>query len=134
MGLSARAGRPGACRFSSRGVRRLNGVRPALPPALPDLPRILPKDLPNPDGSPATLPAGSRVMWAAYDGRPQEPSAFPGAFGFPPEALLLNAGPGPDEIFGETARTGAAVDRLEARIEAARPALLFIDTVTYATD
>jgi hypothetical protein len=98
-----------------------------------DILRRINLGLPWPDGTPPTLPVGSRALWVPADNQHAEIGSFPGVFGFPAEALYLNA----------TRRnpfTGTMLDALEdlkdfeARILRVKPALVFIDTSLNATD
>jgi hypothetical protein len=89
--------------------------------------------LPWPDGTPATLPAGSRALWVAADNQHPELGSLPGAFGFPPEALYLNASRA-NPFAGTTLDAAEELDDFEKRLARVRPALVFVDTCLNATD
>src|SRR5262245_3093504 len=55
-----------------------------------DLARRIYHAKPWPDGRPPTFPVSSKVLWVAADNQHAELASLPGAFGFPPEALVLN--------------------------------------------
>jgi hypothetical protein len=100
-----------------------------------DLLRRIYLGLPWPDGTPAALPVGSKMMWCPCDNNYTELVSCPEAFGIPLDALLINANnTSRDEILGETLITRESIKALEARIALVRPAFLVIDTVTNATE
>jgi len=86
-----------------------------------------------PDGQPNTLPPGGRALWVAADNQHPELGSFPSEFGFPPEAIVLNATR--REPFG-----GTMLDALEdlhdfeKRIRRVKPVFVFVDTSLGATD
>ena len=86
-----------------------------------------------PDGTPATLPAGSRVMWIAADSQWAELGTLPEAFGFPPEAIVLN-GRRSNPYAGTNLDSLEDLAEFERRIRRIQPALVFIDTAGNATD
>lgn len=88
---------------------------------------------PWPDGSPATLPAKSRVIWIAADSQWAELGTLPDAFGFPPEAIVLN-GRRSNPYVGTNLDSVEDLAEFERRIRRIQPALVFIDTAGNATD
>jgi hypothetical protein len=98
-----------------------------------DLLRRIYHGLPWPDGTPATLPAGSGALWVAADNQHPELGTLPGAFGFPPEALALNATRA--NPFGGTMLDSPEDLRLfERHVERSGVRLVFIDTCLNATE
>jgi hypothetical protein len=98
-----------------------------------DLLRRINLGLPWPDGTPPTLPVGSRALWVPADNQHAEIGSFPGVFGFPPECLYLNA-TRRNPFAGTMLDAVADLKDFEARILRIRPALVFIDTSLNATD
>ena len=98
-----------------------------------DLARRIYLGLPWPDGTPATLPAKSKVLWIAADSQWSELGTLPSDFGFAPEALVLNGR-------RSNPYAGTNLDSLEdlaefmARIRRVNPGLVFVDTCGSATD
>jgi len=86
-----------------------------------------------PDGTPATLPAGSRVLWIAADSQWAELGTLPEAFGFPAEAIVLN-GRRSNPYAGTNLDSLEDLAEFERRIRRVQPALVFIDTAGNATD
>src|SRR5262249_13965363 len=123
----------------SQGLRRAvrncwaSGEGHGKPRFCADLARRIYHGLPWPDGTPATLPKGSTTLWVPSDNQHGELASLPTAFGFPPEALYLNAPA--SQPFG-----GTALDYLEdlrafeARIKRVKPGLVIINTINNTTD
>jgi len=86
-----------------------------------------------PDGTPATLPAGSRVLWIAADSQWAELGTLPEAVGFPAEAIVLN-GRRSNPYAGTNLDSLEDLAEFERRIRRVKPALVFIDTAGNATD
>jgi hypothetical protein len=89
--------------------------------------------IPWPDGSAMTLPLGSTAIWVPADNQHAELGSFPGVFGFPPEALYLNA-TRRNPFIGTMLDTAEDLGDFEARILRVRPAFVFVDTSINATD
>lgn len=87
---------------------------------------------PWPDGQPATYEPGTPCLWLCADGHHAEIAAALPELGLPDEALLFTGRR--SNPYGNTdldePETLAAVDRAMAK---RRPALVFVDTLTYAT-
>jgi hypothetical protein len=98
-----------------------------------DLARRIYNGMPWPDGKAATLPAGSTTLWVPADNQHPELGSLPGAFGFPPESLYLNA-PKSNPFIGTLLDGISDLISFEKRIKKANPALVFIDTALNATD
>lgn len=85
-----------------------------------------------PDGAASTLDKGSTVMWLACDGQWGEITQFPEQFGFPPEAIFLNA-------WNSDPTEGTILDKekdfklLEEKILLTGVSLVFVDTVMNST-
>ncbi len=98
-----------------------------------DLARRVYLGLPWPDGSKPYFPQGSPSLWVPADNQHPELGTMPADFGFPPNALFLNATK--RNPFGGTMLDDAEdLKDFEARIKRVRPALVFIDTSLNATD
>jgi len=89
--------------------------------------------LPWPDGTPATHPVGSRVMWIAADSQWAELGTIPGEFGFAAEAIVLN-GNRSNPYAGTNLDSIEDLAALERRIRRVQPVVVFIDTCGNATD
>jgi hypothetical protein len=89
--------------------------------------------LPWPDGTPATLPKGSKALWVAADNNHPELGTLPGAFGFPPEALVLNTEKA-NPFGGTMLDLPEEVRRFERNVKLAGVQLAFIDTCLNATE
>jgi hypothetical protein len=98
-----------------------------------DLLRRVYHALPWPDGRPATLPKGSRALWVAADNQHPELGSLPGAFGFPPEALVLNATKA-NPLGGTMLDSPEEVAAFERHIALSGAPLVFIDTSLNATE
>jgi hypothetical protein len=98
-----------------------------------DLARRIFHGLPWPDGSPATFPAATPCLWVASDHQHPQLASLTEEFGWPPEALVLNA-PKSNPFVGTMLDDEPDLDALERRIHTVRPALVFIDTTLNATD
>jgi hypothetical protein len=97
-----------------------------------DLARRIYFGLPWPDGQAATFPAGTRTLWVCGDRHQDELRERAAAFGLPPEAILLNAGP--DRPYaGWDLDDPRTIDALRGRVIAEGPALVIIDTLWRAT-
>jgi hypothetical protein len=85
-----------------------------------------------PDGQPMTLPKGSRTLWLCADGQEAEILSDLPKFGIPDDAFIFT---------GRTSDPGAhqSLDdpetfrRIDELIIARRPVILFVDSVSYAT-
>lgn len=98
-----------------------------------DLARRVYHGLPWPDDSPPTLPQGTKTLWVAADHQHAELASLPQAFGFPPEALVLNTAVG--EPYGGTMLDSEEdLGDFEERIARVKPGLVFVDTCLNATD
>lgn len=98
-----------------------------------DLLRRIYLGMPWPDGAPASLPAGATALWVAADNQHPELGTLPTEFGFPLEALYLNACK--SNPFGGTMLDDVEDLKIfEARIKRLRPGLVFVDTSLNATD
>jgi hypothetical protein len=88
--------------------------------------------LPWPDGSPNPFPAQTRTLWVLVDRNWQETADVAKSFGVPLEAILLNS-------LQETPLVTPDLDQertiqaLAQQIRDEQPALVIIDTITYAT-
>lgn len=97
-----------------------------------DLCRRVWNGLPWPDGSEMTLPKESRFVWICADAHQDELAEILPAFGIPDEAVVFPTTP--DDPYGGTdIDNPETFEALAAAIEAVRPALVFIDTLTSAT-
>lgn len=85
-----------------------------------------------PDGSPATLPPGGKILWMPCDGQWGEIAEIPTAFGIPPENILLNAW-NDDPTQGTILDTAAQFAELSARIERNGIDMVFVDSAMNAT-
>jgi hypothetical protein len=98
-----------------------------------DLARRLYFGLAWPDGQPATLPEGTPTLWICSDNQHEQLKDAAIEYRLPREAVILNTTP--DDRYG-----GATIDdpedlaRLEEFIGEYKPGLVFIDSLTYATD
>jgi hypothetical protein len=88
---------------------------------------------PWPDGAPPTMPPRSRVLWIAADSQWAELGTLPDAFGFPPEAIVLN-GRRSNPYVGTNLDSIEDLAEFERRIRRVQPALVFVDTAGNATD
>lgn len=98
-----------------------------------DLARRVYLGLPWPDGALPTFPKESRTLWVPADNQHAELGTLPGAYGFPPEAIYLNA-TRRNPFAGTLLDDAEDLRDFEARIRRVRPALVFIDTSLNATD
>lgn len=98
-----------------------------------DITRRIWNGLPWPDGTPATLPPESRVLWVAADSQWAELGTLPSSFGFPGKAIILN-GRRSNPYSGTNLDSIEDLATLERNIRAAQPALVFVDTIGNATD
>jgi hypothetical protein len=100
-----------------------------------DLARRIFLALPWPDGQLPTLPAGTRSLWICADGHQEELAEMLPAFGLPDEAVVFPAPPD-DPTEGTDLDDPTFIDpggMLETAIQAIRPGLIVIDTLTNAT-
>jgi KaiC/GvpD/RAD55 family RecA-like ATPase len=88
--------------------------------------------MPWPDGSPATLDKGSKVMWLACDGQWGEITQFPEQFGIPADSIYLNAW-NLDPTEGTSLDEQKHFKELEDRINRTGVSLVFVDTVMNST-
>ncbi len=98
-----------------------------------DLARRIYLGLPWPDGTAMTSPKGSKVLWVAADNQHPELASLPVQFGFPAEAVMLNASKA-EPFTGNMLDSKADLTAFERRIRVHQPALVFIDTALNATD
>lgn len=98
-----------------------------------DLARRVYHNLPWPDDQAPTCSPKSPVLWVAADNQHPELGTLPQQFGFPPEALYLNA-PKANPFGGTMLDALEDLKDFEDRIKRVRPALVFIDTSLNATD
>ena len=99
-----------------------------------DLTKRISLGLEWPDGSPIDL-QGRRpiVLWVPADSQHSELADAPAAFGFPPEAVVLNTTVG--NLYGGTElEQEDQLKDLENRIIRQNPAMVLIDTVTNTSD
>lgn len=89
--------------------------------------------LPWPDGTPMTCPDGSVALWVPADNQHPEIGTFPDQYGFPAEALFLNA-TRRNPFVGTMLDAPDDLKDFEARIARIKPAFVFIDTSLNATD
>jgi hypothetical protein len=89
--------------------------------------------LPWPDDTPATLPPGSKALWVAADNNHPELGTLPGDFGFPPEALVLNA-PKANPFGGTMLDEAEDLRHFEKHVERSGVQLVFVDTCLNATE
>jgi hypothetical protein len=87
---------------------------------------------PWPDGQEATFPKGSRTLWVCADGHQPEVVARARATGLPPGEIIFPA-PRDEPMANTSLDDEEARDWIEDAIATHRPALTFIDTLTYAT-
>ena len=85
-----------------------------------------------PDGSPATLPPGGKILWMPCDGQWGEIAEIPTAFGIPPENIILNAW-NDDPTQGTILDTAAQFAELSSRIERNGIDMVFVDSAMNAT-
>jgi hypothetical protein len=99
-----------------------------------DLTRRIHHALPWPDGSAATFPKGSKVLWVPSDFQHNELVSLCREFDIPAEAIILNTTANHEALYlGTTLDHDTEVRALEARIRRTSPALAFVDTVMNAT-
>jgi hypothetical protein len=98
-----------------------------------DLLRRVHNGLPWPDGRDPTFPKGAVVLWIPADNQHAELGSLPAAFGFPPEALYLNA-TRRNPFVGTMLDDEGDLRDFERRVARVRPALTFVDTSLNATD
>ncbi len=88
--------------------------------------------LPWPDGSPMTLPVGSRSIWLCSDGNQDELARFAPEFGLPDDAIYFPSLS--NEPYGGTDLDDPdTIQNLAMAAETVRPAFVVIDTITTAT-
>jgi hypothetical protein len=97
-----------------------------------DLARRLWFGMPWPDGQANDLPEGTRTLWVQADRAFDEMLAASRAFGLPGEAVALGASPGDPKGSLDLDDPDTLV-ALADRIQAARPAIVVIDTVGMTT-
>lgn len=85
-----------------------------------------------PDGSPATLPPGGKILWMPCDGQWGEIAEIPMSFGIPPENIILNAW-NDDPTQGTILDTASQFAELSARIERNGIDMVFVDSAMNAT-
>ncbi len=86
-----------------------------------------------PDGQPATLSKETPTLWVCADGQQDDLAAIATALGMPDQAIVFNTTP--DEPYGGTELDSAEDrDRLKRFVREVRPGLVFIDTLTNATN
>ncbi len=97
-----------------------------------DLARRLWLGMPWPDGQPTGLPEGTRTLWVQGDRAFHEMLEAARAFGLPDDAVALGSSP-EDPTGSLDLDDPETLDALAARIQAAAPALVVIDTVGMTT-
>ena len=85
-----------------------------------------------PDGQPATFPPGTPTLWICSDGQQVELATAAEAFGLPRGAIFLNS-PRSEPYGGSSVDDAESLERLERYINQIGPALVYIDSLTYAT-
>jgi hypothetical protein len=85
-----------------------------------------------PDGQPNPFPERTRTLWVPGDRHYRQLLDVAAKYGLPDEALLFNA-PADDPTAGLDLDDRAELDALAARVEAARPGLVIVDTVGMTT-
>lgn len=99
-----------------------------------DLTRRIANGLEWPDGQ--AIDIGDRrpvVLWIPADSQHSELADAPKAFGFPPEAIILNTSVG--DLYGGTElQEEEQLQQLEDRITRQMPAMVLIDTITNTSD
>lgn len=98
-----------------------------------DLARRLWFGLAMPDGSPNPFPAGTKTLWIMYDRNFGETIAVARNFGVPLEAISLASIEG-SAIEPPDFDDPRTMEDLKTQIEECNPGLVFVDTVTYATN
>ena len=97
-----------------------------------DLAKRVHHAMPWPDGTPATLDKGAKVLWLCCDGQWGEISRFPEEFGIPAESIILNAW-NLDPTEGTSLDEEKHFKELEERINRTGVSLVFVDTVMNST-
>ncbi len=97
-----------------------------------DLARRLHDGLPWPDGQENTLPKGSRTLWIEADRSFRQLLDTAESFGIPKSAVALASSP-EDPTGGLSLDDEESLKDLAMRVEAARPAMIIIDTVNMTT-
>jgi AAA domain/Primase C terminal 2 (PriCT-2) len=118
---------PAGCMSILAAVAGCGKTRTAM-----DLARRLWLGLPMPDGSPNPFPAETPTLWIMYDRNWAESGDVAKNFGVPAEAILLASlkhAPLDNPDFDDP-RT---MEALQLQVEAQKPGLIVIDTITYAT-
>jgi hypothetical protein len=88
--------------------------------------------LPWPDGSPMTLPPGTKSLWICSDSNQGDLARFAPLFGLPDAAVVFPAPP-EDPFEGTDLDVAENLRAIEQAIADTRPGLVFIDTLTSAT-
>jgi len=87
---------------------------------------------PWPDGQPMTFPAYTPTLWLCSDGHQDEIAEALPLLGLPDEAIVFPAPP--DDPYANTDLDAPdTLKWLDQAIAAAKPGIVFIDTLTYAT-
>jgi AAA domain len=98
-----------------------------------DLARRIWLGLEWPDGQLATFPEGTTTLWLCADGQQDELAGIAESLGMPDDTLHFNTLP--DDPYGGTDLDDPeALERMEHFIQQIRPGLVFVDTLTNATD
>jgi hypothetical protein len=112
------------------GIASLEGIGKTR--FLLDLARRIYLGLCWPDGQPATFPAGTKTIWLCADGHQDEIAEALPLFGLPDEAIVFPAPP--DDPYANTnLDSPETLQWLDKAIAAVKPALVIIDTLSYAT-
>ncbi|WP_435009928.1 AAA family ATPase [Tundrisphaera lichenicola] len=98
-----------------------------------DLARRIWFALPWPDGQPPSFPANTPTLWICSDGQQDDLAGIATACGLPDESICFNAMPD-DPYGGNDLDDSGCLARLEEFIVQVRPGLVFVDSLTYATD
>jgi hypothetical protein len=89
-----------------------------------------------PDGQPATLPARTPALWLCADAQQEELAGTAATFGLPDDAVVFPTTP--EEPYGGTDLDDPELIKpggiLETAIATIKPGLVFIDTLTNATE
>ena len=97
-----------------------------------DLARRIWFAMPWPDGQAATFPAGTPTLWICSDGQQAELANAAEAFGLPRSAIFLNS-PRSEPYGGSSIDDAESLERLERYVNQIGPAIVYIDSLTYAT-
>jgi hypothetical protein len=97
-----------------------------------DLARRIWHGLPWPDGQAPTFPPHTPTLWLCADGNQDDLAEAVGMMGLPDEAIFLNTAP-EDPYGGTDIDSEDVLSDLDEYIPLIRPALIVIDSLTFAT-